>query len=257
MISKVKPVVSDDEELKPWYETWFDSPFYHILYKERDEAEAEKFLDNLITQIRLSKGSKILDVACGKGRHSVYLNKKGFDVTGYDLSEQSIAHNLTLENETLHFYLHDMREVFRTNYFDVVLNLFSSFGYFDSEHDNYRCIKSHSLALKEGGLFILDFLNTALLRKFEMRDYEKTVDGINFRISKKLAGNRIIKSIAFNFQDKKYQFEEQITLFEKKDFGKFFEQAGLELIDTFGNYNLDPYEANSSDRMIFIARKTV
>ena len=100
MISKVKPLVSDTGEKKNWFEIWFDSPYYHILYKERDEEEAENFLDNLINKLQLKSQQRILDVACGKGRHSVYLNKKEFDVCGYDLSEQSIRHNLELENET-------------------------------------------------------------------------------------------------------------------------------------------------------------
>ena len=75
-----------------WFGKWFDSPYYHILYHDRDFQEAQQFIDNLINVLGLSKTDNILDVACGKGRHSIYLNQKGFDVTGFDLSEQNIDH---------------------------------------------------------------------------------------------------------------------------------------------------------------------
>src|SRR5687768_8108297 len=99
MITKVKPVVEDTGDRKEWYETWFDSPYYHILYSHRDNLEASNFLNNLISFVKPSRGARILDVACGKGRHSIYLNDQGFDVTGFDLSEQSIEHNKPYENE--------------------------------------------------------------------------------------------------------------------------------------------------------------
>ena len=155
MISTVKPLVLDERDKSYWYATWFDSPYYHILYKNRDHHEAELFLDALIRYIKPGPYARILDVACGKGRHSIYLNSKGFEVTGFDLSAESISFDKQFENDSLIFYLHDMREVFRSNYFDIVLNLFSSFGYFEKERDNIRCMIANSTALKENGIFVL------------------------------------------------------------------------------------------------------
>ena len=77
---------------KQWYASWFDTPYYHILYKDRDYTEAQGFMDNLTNYLNIPEGGKILDLACGKGRHSVYLNSLGYDVTGVDLSEKSINH---------------------------------------------------------------------------------------------------------------------------------------------------------------------
>src|SRR5688500_2509825 len=114
-----------------WFSTWFDSPYYHILYNNRDEQEAEQFMDKLLAYLHPKPHEKVLDLACGKGRHSVYLNQKGFDVTGIDLSEQSIAYARQFENERLHFAVHDMREVYQPETFDFILNLFTSFGYFE------------------------------------------------------------------------------------------------------------------------------
>src|SRR6185295_20361703 len=98
----------ENQENKEWFESWFDSPYYHILYKERNEKEAQLFLDNIISFLKPSPGARILDVACGKGRHAIYLNKKGFDVTGFDLSHESVQYDLQFQNEKLSFYLHDM-----------------------------------------------------------------------------------------------------------------------------------------------------
>src|SRR4051812_18343331 len=125
---------------RKWFESWFDSPYYHLLYQDRDQGEAKLFLNNLISFLNPSPAAPILDVACGKGRHAVFLNKKGFNVAAFDLSAESITYDKKFENETLHFYVHDMREVFRSNYFKIVFNLFSSFGYFDSHEDNERVI---------------------------------------------------------------------------------------------------------------------
>ena len=117
---------------KDWFESWFDSPYYHLLYSNRDEREADLFIKNLINYINPSTKSKILDLACGKGRHSKVLADLGFDVTGIDLSENSIVSAKKMENESLHFYTHDMRFPFRANYFDYTFNFFTSFGYFNT-----------------------------------------------------------------------------------------------------------------------------
>src|SRR5436190_18774056 len=104
--------------MKPWFKDWFNSPYYHQLYFNRDEHEASAFINKLIDHLQPPVGSKMLDVACGKGRHSLQLATKGFDVTGIDLSEDSIREALQYESETLHFYQHDMRREFWINYFD-------------------------------------------------------------------------------------------------------------------------------------------
>jgi SAM-dependent methyltransferase len=111
----------------------------------------------LVKQLGLEPQAQILDVACGKGRHAIYLNKLGFNVTGIDLSDNSIAHSKQFENPSLHFYVHDMRRLFRTNSFDLLLNLFTSFGYFERQHHNAMAINAWAAALKSGGKLVIDF----------------------------------------------------------------------------------------------------
>jgi SAM-dependent methyltransferase len=255
MISKVKPVVEDTGDSSDWFESWFDSPYYHILYKDRDYREAENFLDNLIGYIKPSGDARILDAACGRGRHSVYLNRKGFDVTGFDLSAESIRYDQQFENENLRFYLHDMREVFRSNYYDIVLSLFSSFGYFDKERDNLRCIIANSIALKSNGCFVFDYINAHRIKQMKPARHEKVIDGIKFMIYKHIDGNFIRKDISFTDKGKEFNFREQLALLEKDQLEKYFTEAGLVVTGCFGNYKLDPFDKENCERLILIGQK--
>jgi len=124
---------------KKWFQHWFNSPYYHILYQQRDHAEAEFFIDNLCAYLKPAANARLFDIACGRGRHSIYFNSKGFDVTGIDLSIASIKYAKQYENKQLHFYVHDMRYLFYVNYFDIALNLFTSFGYFETDQERAGC----------------------------------------------------------------------------------------------------------------------
>ena len=125
-----------------WFDSWFDTKYYHILYKNRNYFEAEKFINQLIDFLNPKKGSIFLDIACGKGRHSKFIHNKGYEVVGFDLSRQSISYAKKFKKIGLEFYTHDMRENFKTDYFDYALNLFTSFGYFESKSDELKALKS-------------------------------------------------------------------------------------------------------------------
>lgn len=238
-----------------WFECWFDSSYYHILYKNRDFTEAELFIDKLISLLQPPKTNLFLDLGCGKGRHSIYLNKKGFDVTGIDLSEKSIAFARTEENGHLHFYKHDMRKIFRTNYYDVVVNLFTSFGYFEQDRDDNATINAVYKALKPDGFFVFDFMNSKKVIHNLPYNETKTIEGIEFKISKTLENNFIVKQIEFTDQGKKYHFQERVKALTLSDFEKYFEANKLKIVHLRGNYNLDTFDERSSDRLIIIAKK--
>ena len=104
--------------VKDWYKDWFNSHYYHLLYQHRDEEEALEFIHTLIQYLKPPPSSTMVDIACGKGRHSKALAEMGFEVTGIDLSAASIDEALQDENERLHFYQHDMRLPFWINYFE-------------------------------------------------------------------------------------------------------------------------------------------
>jgi SAM-dependent methyltransferase len=240
---------------KEWFECWFDSPYYHILYKKRDDQEAGAFLDNLIRYLKPLPGARILDVACGKGRHALYLNQKSFDVTGFDLSPENIEYDMQFENERLSFFLHDMREIFRINYYDFVFNLFTSFGYFDKERDNVKTIYANAQSLKPGGVLVLDYMNSAKVKTDLISSETKDIDGVHFRIQKKVEDGNIIKKINFTDKGKDFEYYEHLSLLMKSDFEKYFAACNLSIIDIFGDYNLDSYDEKKSDRLILVAKK--
>ena len=146
-----------------WFASWFDSPHYHILYKNRDFKEAEFFLQNLTEYLKPKPENKILDLACGAGRHSIFLNNLGYNVTGVDLSPNSIKTASESSKERLNFDVHDMREIYKENSFDFVLNMFTSFGYFESDEENVKMLNSVEKTLKPNGTFVLDFFNFTLI----------------------------------------------------------------------------------------------
>lgn len=238
-----------------WFENWFNSPYYHILYRHRNYKEAEQFIDNLIGLLKPKSDARFLDLACGKGRHSVYLNKKGYQVTGIDLSPESISHASQFENESLQFYVQDMRRPFRINYFDHVLNLFTSFGYFEDQRDDLAVVNSVYKSLKSNGTFILDFLNVQKAVVGLIPEEVQTIEGIQFRIVKKIEANFIVKHIYFTDKGKNYHFQERVKMLTLNDFEKYFSIKKLKIVSLHGNYQLDEFDVNISDRLIIITQK--
>jgi len=240
---------------RKWFQYWFNSPYYHILYQQRNDAEAEFFIDKLTDYLHPKAEAKMLDIACGKGRHSIYLNKKGFDVTGIDLSEQSIKYAKRFENSKLHFLVHDMRKLFYINYFDVALNLFTSFGYFDTEKDHVNALKTFRKCLTANGILVLDYFNTEKIVRNLNSCEVKSLDGISFNITKNVVDGKIIKKINFEDQHKVYNFEERVQAFSFSDFERMLNKAGMRIEKTFGNYSLDDFDHSASDRLILICKK--
>lgn len=243
--------------MENWFVSWFNSPYYHILYKNRDEREAERFISNLTAHLSLERGARVLDLACGKGRHSAQLRKLGFDVIGMDLSEESIAYAKEhFEKDGLEFFQHDMRELYWSDHFDLVVNLFTSFGYFHDEADDQKTISSVSDSLKSGGLFAIDFLNAVKVEANLVQHEEKVVDGVRFELNRVVEDGIIKKRIHLTDKDVQLDFEEKVDALKLENFNQYFDVAGLELINTFGDYDLNPFDAQTSDRLIMICRKS-
>lgn len=240
---------------KEWFSSWFDTPYYHTLYQHRDYSEASLFIDNITEFLKLQPNADCWDLCCGKGRHSIYLNKKGYRVVGTDLSVQSINEANKSANERLEFYSHDMRQLFRTNYFDAVFNLFTSFGYFEKRHDDVNVFNAVEKALKPNGIFVFDFLNSEYVKNALVAKDEKMIDGITFHISKVIENNTVIKSIYFTDQEKDFHFEERVKLFDKTYFEGLAKECNLSVLNVFGNYHLEDFNLNSSPRLILVLQK--
>ena len=234
-----------------WFTSWFDSPYYHILYKERNFREAQIFMDNLTFYLNMDEGSKVLDLACGKGRHSIYLNQLGYEVLGIDLSENSIAIANKNANDTLHFQVADMREPFENKY-DAILNMFTSFGYFENEEDNLKTLISIKNSLSEYGFAVIDFMNVNHVLANLVTDEIKIVDEIEFHITRYERDGYIFKEIEFIASEEKFHFTEKVRAFTLQDFQALMEQAEIDLLDIFGDYKLKKFHKTDSERLIMI-----
>ena len=234
-----------------WFASWFDTPYYHILYKERNYREAQIFMDNLTHYLNLPEKAKVLDLACGKGRHSIYLNQLGFEVTGADLSENSIAEASKNSNKTLHFQVHDMREPFDDK-FDAIFNLFTSFGYFENDEDNLTTLKAMKESLTDYGFAVIDFMNVHQVLANLVPEEIKTVENIDFHIKRYLKEGHIYKEIDFEDQGKKFHFTEKVKALTLKNFEELMEEAGIYLLDIFGDYKLKKFHKTDSERLIMI-----
>lgn len=241
-----------------WFKSWFNTPYYFILYKNRDFSEAEEFIKRLVLDLDLKAGAEVIDLACGKGRHSVYLNKIGYNVLGLDLSEESIAHNKGFEVKTepwLRFDVHDMRDRIQGKPVDAVFNLFTSFGFFDDEKDDAKVFHSVSEALKTEGLFVLDFLNERFVANTLQQETEVEREGITFKIDKKIEGKYVVKDIRFSDAGEDFHFYEKVKLHTLEEIHQLAKANGFQRVKLYGDYQLSSFDLETSPRCISVFKK--
>lgn len=238
-----------------WFKDWFNTPYYHLLYKNRDFSEAEKFIDNIIEYLNPAEDSNFLDLACGKGRHSIYINKKGYDVTGVDLSEESILFANQKRSDSLRFDTHDMRDIYCEDKFNYIFNLFTSFGYFEDDQEDIKVLEAVNKELKHNGVFVFDYLNAQFV--IDQLIPQETIrrDNIDFEITKSVENSFVVKNIDFKDQGKVYHFQEKVKLLYLEKLKDYFKQANLEIENIFGDYDLNPFDQKKSNRLILVAKK--
>lgn len=245
-----------NENSSDWFETWFDTSYYHTLYKHRDFKEAENFITNLLNYLNLPEGSKCLDLACGKGRHSLFLSKKKLNVVGVDLSQNSIKIAKEYQNENVEFDVHDMRKPYnKSGKFDAVFNLFTSFGYFDSNTENLKVLKSIHEMLRDQGVLVVDFMNAKKTIDNLVESEEKEIDGISFIIKRSFDGSHIHKNIQFIDKNNSFNFNERVQALFRSDFEFLLNESGFKIVDVFGDFDLNPFNKVTSNRLILIAQK--
>jgi SAM-dependent methyltransferase len=243
---------------KSWYKSWFNSPYYHQLYFKRDEEEAAAFLNRLLATINPPVNSKILDVACGRGRHSIHLASKGFFVTGIDISDESIEDAKQFEKDNLEFFVHDMRLPFRMNYYNYAFNLFTSFGFFRTKREHDNSIRTIAQSLQPGGLFVMDYLNAHYVENHLVYKSELEKEGVTFYITRWLNETHFYKKIVVEDEANLHEpleFTEKVAKFSLGDFNDMFAYNGLQMQNVYGDYQFSNYHVNESPRLIMIAKK--
>jgi len=235
------------------YNNWFDSSYYHILYDNRDYNEAKEFVKTILNHLKLKKNSKILDAACGKGRHSIEIEKFGYKVTGIDLSKNSIKEAKKNENKNLNFLIHDISVPMNEKY-DAVFNLFTSFGYHDKKKD-LDVLNAIEINLKNNGIGIIDFFNINRVKN-ELIEKEIIVKkDIKFNITRKVNKNYVSKNITFEDNQTSYKYNESVNALSLKEFEEYFSKTNLEILEVFGDYNLKEFKTNVSPRLIILFQK--
>ena len=240
-----------------WYKDWFNSPFYHKLYFERDEEEASAFISKLIDHLKPVPRSYMLDVACGRGRYSRLLAEKGFVVTGIDIAPESIAFAKKFENERLEFFQHDMRLPFRVNYFGYAFNFFTSFGYFKTRREHDDAIRTIANGLSNGGIFVIDYLNVHYSEDHLVHYEEKKIDGTTYEIRRWHDETHFYKKITVSdaLLMHPIQYTEKVSKFSFGDFNDMLSYHALQLQEAFGDYQLGSYDVRTKPRLIIVAQK--
>lgn len=243
--------------LTEWYQQWFSSPYYHKLYFSRDENEAAHLIDNLLQHLQPPAASRMLDVACGRGRHSILMANAGHDVTGIDLSTESIQYAQQFEHDRLHFYVHDMRRSFWINYFDFAFNFFTSFGYFHTRREHDDAMRTIAASLKPGGTVVFDYLNVHYVEERLVHNEVKAINGTQYEIHRWHDEGHFYKRITVSDAklEKPQEVIEKVAKLSLGDFTEMLAFQNMQVTDVFGDYKMQPYHVRNTPRMIVQARK--
>ncbi|MDH5644032.1 MAG: class I SAM-dependent methyltransferase [Gemmatimonadota bacterium] len=235
-----------------WFEQWFGEEYLH-LYPHRDDKDALDLVDLIQDSVKL-QGAKVLDLACGPGRHGVHLENAGADVVGFDLSLPLLSrarHGAGLKR----LVRGDMRWLpFAPASFDLVTNLFTSFGYFEKDEQHALLVRAIGDSLVNGGVFVLDFFNATWVRDTLIASEEKVLGTRRVSITRKISeDNRfVVKEI--HLVDDGRSFLERVRLFDVEDLSAMITAAGMDIGVICGDYYGAEYTRNSP-RTIFVARR--
>jgi len=239
-----------------WYTQWFDRSEYELVYQNRDEAEARQCIDLVEDAVAPTSGASILDMGCGRGRHARVLARRGYAVTGVDLSGPSLEEaraRAAAEDLAITFQQGDMREPVCSACFDGVVNLFTAFGYFQDDADHARAIRAMATALRPGGWLVQDFLNAPQVRATLVPHDTRHVGEAHIAQHRWIADGRIHKRIVITRRGRTQTFRESVRLLTKTDFATLYQRAGLTLTQTFGHYDGRPHSP-AAPRLLLVAR---
>lgn len=242
---------------RSWYEDWFADEHYLALYTHRNTEDASNALDRIEHSTRLSKDAAILDLACGAGRHSICLARRGYtNITAIDLSPTLLREGeetAKKEGVKIVFRKQDIRNFSGT--YDLIMNLFTSIGYFESDEENEEVIVRSGRHLYPGGYFVLDFLNASALKKNLVPYTVKFLDGgEKVEMFRSIEHDRVEKKILIHAAAGRKEFYESVRLFTRDDFERMFMKAGITITDIFGDYFGSPFDEGSSPRLFLVGK---
>ena len=241
-----------------WYKNWFNSEEYLKVYRHRDQKEANELVQLVIKNIDVSKVKNVLDMAAGSGRHAIIFTEKGFNVTAVDLSENLLSigkKNAENENVKIEFVHSDIRNFNPNIKYNLILNLFTSIGYFEKDEENYFILSKAYKLLENNGYFVLDYFNKNFVENNLVPTTVDEFDGSVITQNRFIEGERIIKEITIDNKGKINKYFESVRMFSKDELINMMEKLGFRIIKTFGDFMGNSFELDSSPRIIIIACK--
>ncbi|GGK12323.1 methyltransferase [Caldalkalibacillus thermarum] len=240
---------------EPWYVHSFTEDYLKI-YAHRNDEAAEQEVAQIVNVLGMKKGSAVLDLCCGHGRHSRALARRGFQVTGLDLSQVLLAEAEKRNGEFgIRYVQGDVRHIPFTDEFDYVLNLFTSFGYFETRKENLSVFRGISSALKTNGQFLIDFLNPGYVKRNLVPYTERQADKLFIVERRQIQGNQVVKTIEVREGEQVRHYKEQVQLFTYEEMEEMMKEAGLKVTDVYGSLEQEAYDPVHSPRMIIIGER--
>lgn len=241
-------------ERDEFWEKW--APF--LFSKERWENATEE-VTNLVSLLKLTPGASVLDLCCGPGRHSLELARRGFSVVGVDRTKiyiekaQKQAESEGLEVELIQ---KDMRNFCRPDSFDAVINVFTSFGYFEDERDDELVLKNVHRSLKEGGVFLIDLMGKEILaRIFRERDWQEIEGAVMLEDRKISKSWSWIENRWIMLKDgRAEEFKITHRIYSAVELTRLLSDSGFHTIAVHGDLAGAPYD-HKAKRLVIVARK--
>lgn len=242
-----------EDGVAEWYETSFGRLYRHI-YAHRDDKSAAEESAGIVTLLEpAGRRTEILDVCCGNGRHAAALTGMGLDVWGVDLSSTLLAEARAREELAGRVIRADIRELPFGTRFDAVLNLFTSFGYFNEE-ENEDALAEMARVLVPGGQMLLDHMNRPAVERRVGSDEKKHAEAV-IRQNRRIEGNRVLKDIIVIEKGREpVHLTEDVRLYGPDEMTAMLEEAGFEDVRLYGSFAGEPL-SEESERMIAVARK--
>ena len=241
-----------------WYKNWFNTQEYLNVYQHRNESDAEEHVKLILENVKISTKAKILDMACGAGRHAILLARKNYNVTAVDLSDNllSIAKQTAdEENLSINFVHSDIRKFNSTDSFNLILNLFTSFGYFETDEENFSTLNKAYDLLADNGYFVLDFFNSEFLTQNLVEYSEDSFDDAEIHLYRKIKDKRVTKKIVITKNGNVSEYEESVRMFTKDELDSAITKIGFDIYKTFGDFLGGEFDKLSSPRLIMICKK--
>ena len=241
-----------------WYEDWFNSENYLKVYSHRDESEAERLVELIVKHLNLNPATSVLDMACGAGRHAISFAKMGFEVTAIDLSQRLISEaqkSAEKADVKINFVLSDFLNYQTEFKFDLVVNLFTSIGYFDEDRQNFAVIEKAYNSLTSDGYFVLDYFNKNYLVKNLVPITVFSENGIKIKQNRSFEGNRVVKKIEIEVDSETKEYYESVRLYSNEELLLYLKNAGFIKVKQLGDYYGNNYDSETSPRLIIFAVK--